>query len=159
SLKDLPAPADLAIVMTPPATVPGIVDQLGKAGTRVAVIVTAGPGAGAEGRETNARWRQQILQAARPYLLRVVGPNCIGYAAPPLGLNASFGPTGLKAGKLAAIAQSGAVLAGLADWGATQGIGFSHLFSMGDMSDVDFGDVLDMVARDYGVRAVLMYVE
>ena len=47
----------------------------------------------------------------------------------------------------------------LADWGSAQGIGFSHLVSMGDMADVDFGDVLDMLARDYETRAVLMYVE
>ena len=62
----------------------------------------------------------------------------------------------LKPGRLAAVAQSGAVLAGLADWGAAQGIGFSHLISMGDMADVDFGDVLDVLARDYETRAVLM---
>ena len=103
--------------------------------------------------------REQILQAAEPHLLRIVGPNCIGYAAPGLGLNASFGPGQMKGGRIAAIAQSGAVLAGLADWGAAQGIGFSYLFSMGDMADVDFGDVLDMLARDYETRAVLMYVE
>ena len=71
----------------------------------------------------------------------------------------SASPAKVKSGRLAAIAQSGAVLAGLADWGSAQGIGFSHLFSMGDMADVDFGDVLDMLARDYDTRAVLMYVE
>ena len=57
------------------------------------------------------------------------------------------------------MAQSGAVLAGLADWGTAQDIGFSHLISMGDMADVDFGDVLDMLARDSETRAILMYVE
>ncbi len=159
SLSDLPAPADLAIVMTPPASVPGLLDELGRCGTKVAVVITSGPGAGAGGGEVNARWRQQILKAAEPHLLRVVGPNCIGYAVPAIGLNASFGPSGLRPGKLAAIAQSGAILAGLADWGAAQGLGFSHLFSMGDMSDVDVGDVLDMLARDFDARAVLIYVE
>src|SRR5229473_2682400 len=123
------------------------------------VNLTAGTGDGPTAHEDNARWRRRILRAARPYLLRVVGPNCIGYAVPRLGLNASFGPGGLKAGRLAAVAQSGAVLAGLADWGAAQNIGFSHLISMGDMTDVDFGDVLDMLARDYETRAILMYVE
>ncbi len=159
SLAALRAPADLAVVMTPPATVPGVIDELGRQGTRVAVVITAGPGAGSEGGKINGQWRQRILDTARPYLLRVVGPNCIGYAAPRLGLNASFGPSGLKGGRIAALAQSGAVLAGLADWGAAQGIGFSHLVSMGDMADVDFGDALDMLARDYETRAILMYVE
>ncbi len=159
SLAELPEVPDLAVVMTPAETIPRIILDLGERGTRVAVVISAGPGNGADGAQVNARWRRQILRAARPHLLRVVGPNTIGYAAPRLGLNAGFGPGNLKAGRVAAVAQSGAVLAGLADWGAAQGIGFSHLISMGDMSDVDFGDVLDMLARDSETRAILMYVE
>src|SRR5882724_7784059 len=98
SLKELPAPADLAVVMTPPETVPGLVGELGRIGTRAAVIITAAPGSGTDAGRRNANWRQQILEAARPSLLRVLGPNCIGLAAPRLGLNASFGPSGLKPG-------------------------------------------------------------
>ena len=158
SLAELKQPADLAVLMTPPETVPRLVLELGERGTRVAVVITAGPG-GVNGGDDNTRWRKRILRAAQPHLLRIVGPNCIGYAAPRIGLNASFGPTQLKGGRIAAVAQSGAVLAGLADWGTAQDIGFSHLISMGDMSDVDFGDVLDMLSRDYDTRAVLMYVE
>lgn len=158
-LADVPEVADLAVVMTPAETIPRLILELGERGTRVAVVISAGPGNGADGAQVNARWRQRILRAAKPHLLRVVGPNTIGYAMPSLGLNASFGPGNLKAGRIAAVAQSGAVLAGLADWGSAQGIGFSHLISMGDMSDVDFGDVLDMLARDPGTRAILMYVE
>ena len=159
SLGQISEPPDLAVVMTPPESVPGVIDELGRRGTKVAIVITAGPGSGPEAARINAEWRQLVLRAARPHLLRIVGPNCIGYAAPRLGLNASFGPTRLKPGRLAAVAQSGAVLAGLADWGADQGIGFSHLISMGDMADVDFGDVLDVLARDYETRAVLMYAE
>ncbi len=145
--------------MTPAETVPRLVVELGERGTKVAVIITAGPGDGAAAHDDNKRWRKRILRAAQPHLLRIVGPNCIGYMVPRLGLNTSFGPAGLISGRVAAVAQSGAVLAGLADWGTAQGIGFSHLISMGDMTDVDFGDVLDMLSRDYETRAVLMYVE
>ena len=159
SLAELAHPADLAIVMTPAETVPGVIAELGARGTKVAVVVTAGPGAGPSAKVANAQWRQSLLDAAKPHLLRIVGPNCIGYAAPRIGLNASFGPGRLKAGQIAAVAQSGAVLAALADWGSAQGIGFSHLVSMGDMADVDFGDVLDIIARDIETRAILMYVE
>ena len=158
-LAELPQPADLAVVMTPAETVPRLIVELGERGTKVAVIITAGPGRGATAHDDNRRWRKRILRAAQPHLLRIVGPNCIGYMVPRLGLNASFGPAGLIPGRVAAVAQSGAVLAGLADWGTAQGIGFSHLISMGDMTDVDFGDVLDMLSRDYETRAVLMYVE
>ena len=153
SVSELDQPADLAVIMTPPETVPKLVAELGERGTRVAVVITtAAPTAAGD-------WRKSILQAAQPHLLRIVGPNCIGYAVPRLGLNASFGPSVLKPGRIAAIAQSGAELAALADWGTAQNIGFSHLISMGDMTDVDFGDVLDMIARDFETRAVLMYVE
>ena len=158
-IGELSQPADLAVIMTPPETVPALLSDLGARGTKVAVVVTSGPGAGPQARVANAVWREQLLQAAQPHLLRIVGPNCIGYAAPRIGLNASFGPGKLRAGQIAAVAQSGAVLAALADWGSAQGIGFSHLFSMGDMADVDFGDVLDVLARDYETRAILMYVE
>ena len=159
SIAELPQPADLAVIMTPPETVAGLLSELGARGTRVAVVLTSGPGGGPDARIANTRWREELLKAAQPNLLRIVGPNCIGYAAPRIGLNASFGPGKLKAGQIAAVAQSGAVLAALADWGSAQGIGFSHLFSMGDMADVDFGDVLDLLARDYDTRAILMYVE
>ena len=159
SLSDVLSPADLAVVMTPAPTVPGILRELGEKGTKAAVIISAGPGAGAAADRENAEWRTRLLRIAEPHLMRILGPNCIGYVVPPIGLNASFGPARIKPGRLAAIAQSGAVLAALADWGSAQGIGFSHIVSMGEMSDVDFGDMLDMVARDYETRAVLMYVE
>ncbi len=159
SLAEVPGAPDLAVVMTPAGTVPGIVQELGAKGTKAAIVISAGPGAGPDAREDNERWRRKLLRIARPHLLRIVGPNCIGYVAPRQGLNASFGPASVKPGRIAAVAQSGAVLAGLVDWGGAQGIGFSHLLSMGDMADVDFGDVLDMLARDYETRAVLMYVE
>jgi acetyltransferase len=96
SLAELPAPADLAIVMTPPDSVPGLIADLGARGTKVAVVITAGPGAGPLAQVANAQWRERLLAAARPRLLRIVGPNCIGYAAPRIGLNASFGPGNLK---------------------------------------------------------------
>ena len=94
SLTELREPADLAVIMTPADTVPRLIVELGERGTKVAVVITAGTGDGATAREDNARWRRRILRAAKPHLLRVVGPNCIGYAVPRIGLNASFGPGG-----------------------------------------------------------------
>jgi acetyltransferase len=155
--RELAAPADLAIIATPPETVAPVIDELGRAGTRAAVVITAGFGEGSD--PEGVRRRQLVLDAAKPYLLRVVGPNCVGFLAPHLGLNASFAPASPPAGKIAFVGQSGAVLVAVIDWAADRGIGFSYLVSTGNMADVDFGDVIDYLALDSETRAILLYIE
>ena len=78
---------------------------------------------------------------------------------PGIGLNASFAHLSPAKGKLAFVAQSGAVVTSVLDWATSRGIGFSHLVALGDMSDVDFGDMLDFLANDSGTNAILMYIE
>lgn len=151
-VKDLPEAPDLAVIMTPPETVPGLVGQLGERGVRTAVVITAGIGA-ANG------LRQKLLDAAKPHLLRVIGPNTIGLLAPHLGLNASFTHISPAAGRLALISQSGAIVSSIIDWAYAEGIGFSHVLSLGDMADVDIGDCLNMLAADEKTAAILMYLE
>lgn len=153
----LPETPDLAVICTPPDTVPGIVAELGERGTRAAVIVTAGFGEG--GHEAGLERRQAVLDAARPHLMRIVGPNCLGIVVPPVGLNASFSHLMPGSGGLAFATQSGAVVTSVVDWAAARDIGFSHLVSLGDMIDVDFGDMLDYLARDPDTDAILLYVE
>lgn len=149
----LPAIPDLAVIATPPETVPGLIAELGAAGTRAAVVITAGfSGSG-------ANLKKAMLDAARPHLLRIVGPNCLGVLAPPAGLNASFGHITPGKGHLAFVTQSGAILTSIIDWAAERELGFSHLVSLGDMSDVDFGDMLDYLANDTNTHAILLYVE
>jgi acetyltransferase len=155
-VASLPAVPDLAVIATPPATVPGIIAELGAKGTRGAVVITAGFGElGAKGKSL----QQQILDAARPHLLRVVGPNCVGLMAPGAHLNASFAHLAPSAGGLAFVSQSGAIVTAMLDWAAPRGIGFSHVVSLGDMADVDFGDMLDYLGDDGATRAILLYVE
>lgn len=153
----LPEPPDLAIIVTPPDTVPGIISRLGEQGTRGAVVVTAGFNVG-QGEEGLAR-RQELLNAARPYTLRVAGPNCIGIMLPKLGLNGSFSHIQALPGDLAFVTQSGAMVTTVLDWATPRGIGFSHVVSLGDMADIDFGDMLDYLAVDPNTRAVLLYAE
>lgn len=157
----LPEAPDLAVVMTPPDTVPGLIDALGARGTRAAIVISAGFGetAAGEQRASGAALRQQMLEAARPHLLRIVGPNCVGVLSPGAGLNASFAHLTPSAGRIAFVAQSGAVIVSALDWAASRGIGFSHIVSLGDMADVDFGDMLDYLASDRSTRAILLYVE
>ena len=100
-----------------------------------------------------------MLEAARPHLLRIVGPNCLGVAVPSRGLNATFAHLAAKPGKLAFVTQSGAIMTGILDWASARGIGFSHLVSVGAMADVDFGDLLDYFAQDPATSAILLYME
>jgi acetyltransferase len=155
-IASLPRPADLAIIATPPDTVPGLVAALGAHSTRAAVIITAGFG---ELGERGQALQGAALDAARPYLLRLVGPNCVGIMVPGLGLDASFSHLAPPSGAIAFVSQSGAMITAMLDWAAPRGIGFSHVVSLGDMADVDFGDMLDYLAADAHTSAILLYVE
>lgn len=152
SPADLPEVPDLAVIATPAETVPGIIKELGDAGTRAAVVLTAGI--------TRANGlRQAMLDAARPHLLRIVGPNCLGIFVPNIGLNASFAHIAPAKGNLALLSQSGAVASAILDWAAAREVGFSHVVSMGEMADVDIGDMLDYLASEMSTTAILMYLE
>jgi acetyltransferase len=157
SVEALPDAPDLAVIATPPHAVPGIVGALAARGTRAAVVLTAGLSGGrdADGRSLT----QAMLEAARPNLLRVLGPNCVGLLVPRLGLNASFAHTAALPGHLAFVSQSGGLTTAVLDWAKSRGIGFSHFVSLGDSADVDFGDVLDYLASDPATRGILLYVE
>lgn len=156
NVASLPAVPDLAVIATPPETVPGLVAELAAKGTRAAIVLSAGMDADhGDGRSH----RQAMLDTARPSLLRILGPNCVGLISPRSQLNASFAHTDALQGKIAFVSQSGALLTAMLDWARSRGIGFSHCVSLGDVADVDFGDVLDYLATDADTRAILMYVE
>ncbi len=148
----LPGVPDLAVIVTPPATVPGIISELGERGCRAAVVITAGLT-----RENGMR--QAMLDAARPYLFRIIGPNTLGLMIPPVKLNAGFSHMAAEPGNIALLSQSGAIATSLIDWAADNGIGFSQIVSLGDMADVDVGDYLDLLAGDAATRAILLYLE
>jgi acetyltransferase len=150
SLADLPEAPDLVVVATPPGFVPAIIADAGARGTRAAVVITAGIG---------GALRQSVLDAARPYCLRIQGPNCLGLLIPHIGLNASFSHRMPKAGDLSFVSQSGALVTTIIDWTASHDIGLSQVISLGDMIDADFGDFLDYLAGDTTSRAILIYME
>ena len=155
-VASLPGVPDLVVIATPPQSVPGLIDEVGKRGTKAAVVITAGFGEiGEEGRALQA----EMLEAARPHLLRIAGPNCLGIITPGNGLNASFGHVQPGKGHVAFVSQSGAVVTAVLDWATSRGIGFSHVASLGGMADVDFGDMLDFLAADPQTKSILLYIE
>jgi len=153
ALDALPDTPDLVIVTTPPPSVPDIIAAAGAKGAAAAIIMTAGLGRG-PGSLAGA-----TEQAARAHGVRLVGPNCFGVIAPAAKLNATFGTRMPLEGDLALVSQSGAIAAGLVEWAAQRGIGFSAVVSIGDKIDVDFGDLLDYFAIDRTTRSILLYVE
>jgi acetyl-CoA synthetase (ADP-forming)/acetyltransferase len=150
----LPVAPDLAIICTPPNTVPGLIHDLGAAGCKAAIVMTADPGLNG-GRSL----RQPMLEAARPYLLRVLGAGSAGLQSPALGLDASFTQMPARKGKLAFVSQSAALATAVLDWAGQRGIGFSRFVAMGDGADVDFGDLLDYLAADGETEAILLCIE
>src|SRR6516225_9030143 len=153
SYDELPEAPDVVAIAVPPAAVPDTIAVAARKGTAVGIIITAGlghgPGSLAEVCEKNAR-------AAG---MRLVGPNCLGVLVPGAKLNASFAAAAPPPGDLALISQSGAIAAGLVQWAAGRGVGFSAIVSIGDSLDVDFADLLDHFALDRGTRAILLYIE
>jgi acetyltransferase len=149
-VSSLPFTPSLAIVATPPKTVPGVIDELGRKGCRAAIVITAG---------VTGDLAKAMLEAARPYLLRIIGPNCIGVQLPNLKLDASFSHKLAKPGHIALVSQSGALATAMLDWASVRGVGFSHVVSIGDAADIDLGDMLDYLAGDVESRAVFLYIE
>ena len=149
-IADLPEVPDLAVVATPPRTIPGIVAELSERGCRAVLVISAG---------MDAELKQQMLDAGRANIVRVLGPNSLGLMLPPLKLNATFAHRPALDGDLAFLSQSGALVTAVVDWASARGIGFSHVVSLGDMADVDFGDMLDYLAADIHSRAILLYME
>jgi acetyltransferase len=148
----LPGVPDLGVIVTPAATVPGIIADLGARGCRAAVVITAGL-------THENGLRQKMLDAARPHLFRIIGPNTLGLMIPPVKLNAGFAHMAAEPGTIALLSQSGAIATSLIDWAADNGVGFTHIVSLGDMADVDVGDWLDLLAGDARTRAIVMYLE
>lgn len=147
---DLPSAPSLAIICTPPATVAPLIKEVARLGTRAAVVLTTG---------LNQQLKRDMLRAAQKHLLRILGPNTMGLLCPHKGLNASLAHIDALAGELAFVSQSGALVTTMLDWARARGIGFSHFVSLGEHTDVDFGDILDYLASDPKTKAILLYAE
>ncbi|MCG3136807.1 MAG: Protein lysine acetyltransferase Pat [Phycisphaerae bacterium] len=156
-VPSLPLAPDVAILCTPPVMVPGLIHQLGVRGTRAAVVITAG--LSEQKTSEGITLQEAMLAAAKPHCLRILGPNCVGLLIPTLGLNATFAHTGIDAGSIAFVSQSGGFCTATLDWARSRGIGFSYFISLGNSADVDFGDVLDYLASDAQTSAILLYME
>ncbi len=155
-IDDVREPVDLAVIATPAATVPELIHQCGQAGVRAAVVLSAGFG---EVKGEGKRLEKAMLAEAQRFGMRILGPNCLGFIRPDMGINATFSKQTAEPGSLALVSQSGALCTAILDWAVAHQVGFSSVISMGDAADIDFGDVLDYLALDPETRSILLYVE
>jgi len=156
SVAKAPDLIDLAIIATPAKTVPAIVEQCGTAGVNNVVIISSGF---KEAGKVGEKMCKDILKISKKYNMRVMGPNCLGFIRPKLGLNASFAKEMALPGKIAFISQSGALGTAVLDQAVRQNIGFSHFVSIGSMIDIGFNDLIDYFGNDPGTSSILIYME
>ncbi|HLK46880.1 MAG TPA: bifunctional acetate--CoA ligase family protein/GNAT family N-acetyltransferase [Bryobacteraceae bacterium] len=156
SLSDIPEPVDLAVVVTPPPSIPGIIRECGETGVRGAVVISAGF---KEVGPAGAALEQQVLEEARAAKIRVIGPNCLGVMCPLTGLNATFATTIARPGSVGFISQSGALCTAVLDWSLKEMVGFSAFMSIGSMVDVGWGDLIYYLGNDPKTRSIVIYME
>jgi acetyltransferase len=149
-------PVDLAVIITPPPTVPGLVAECGRAGVPAIIVISAGF---KEVGEEGARLERAVVDEARRYGTRVVGPNCLGVMSPVTGLNATFAAAMAPRGRVAFVSQSGALVTAVLDWALRERVGFSSIVSLGSMADVGWGDLIDHLGSDRETDAIVMYME
>lgn len=156
TVGDVPNTVDLAVISVPSKVVPDTLRQCGEAGVRAAVIITAGF---KEAGPAGIALEKEVEKIAQEYGIRILGPNCLGFARPPLNIDATFAHAVPGPGRVAFISQSGALGTAILDWATANNIGFSAFVSVGGMLDVDFGDLIDYFGDDPHTHSIIMYVE
>jgi len=152
----LPEAVDLAVIITPARTVPGVVGECVDAGVKGIIVISAGfKECGVAGVEME----QEILAQLRRGRTRLIGPNCLGVMSPLSGLNATFARTGAQPGNVAFISQSGALCTAILDWSLHEHVGFSAFVSVGSMLDVDWGDLINHLGDDPNTNSIILYME
>ncbi len=156
-VQSLPHAPDLAVICTRAQTVPGLLNDLGEAGTRGIVIISAGfREIGEEGRKLE---RQLLDEQTKFPGMRILGPNCLGIIVPGIHLNASFAAATPQKGHIGFISQSGALCTSVLDWALDEGIGFSYFVSVGNMLDVSMADLIDYFGSQTETQSIILYIE
>jgi acetyltransferase len=154
SVAAIPSAPDLAVIVTPAASVPDTVAGCAAAGVKGAVIISAGfKECGAAG----ADLERAITE--RRGSMRIIGPNCLGIMVPRLGFNATFAATIARPGSIAFLSQSGALCTAVLDWSLRENVGFSAFVSLGSMLDVGWGSLIDYLGDDPNTKSIVCYME
>ncbi|MCK8518677.1 acetate--CoA ligase family protein [Methanoculleus sp. 7T] len=156
SVAEIPGPVDWAVIAVPARLVPEVMEECGEKGVRLAVIVTAGfREIGGDG----AVLEERVVEIARRHGIRITGPNCLGIMMPHQGINATFDPVSPRAGDVAFVSQSGAIITTVVDWSLPEEFGFSSVISVGNQADLGFEHYLRFAEQDPTTRSVTLYIE
>jgi len=154
SVLDVPGEIDAAVVTIPAKIVLSMIDDCGKKGIKGLIIITSGFS------EVGKReLEEQVVAAANRYGMRILGPNIVGVLSNSDKMNASFAPYLPLPGKATLISQSGALLIAIDAATYTRGVGFDKLISIGNMSDIDFADIINWLNNDPSTTCITLYVE
>jgi acetyltransferase len=156
TVSDIPESVDLAVIITPPASIPGLIKECGENGVQGAIVISAGfKEIGPEGAELE----RQLLVEAQKANIRIIGPNCLGVMSPLSGMNATFATTVARPGSVGFISQSGALCTAVLDWSLKAMVGFSAFISVGSMVDVGWGDLIYYLGNDPKTKSIVIYME
>lgn len=151
----IPHDIDLAIIIVPAETVPLVLCEVGAKGVPAVVIISSGfKETGKEGKKLE----DEVTEISKKYDIALLGPNCLGFLRPSLGLNASFAKILPPLGNVAFFSQSGALCTALLDL-SSDSLGFSHFASIGNKALIDEDKLLRFFATEKNVSVIGFYSE
>ncbi|MGC8975512.1 MAG: acetate--CoA ligase family protein [Thermoprotei archaeon] len=154
NITSIPDNIDMVVVSIPARIVPDVIEEAGKKGAKVAVVISSGF------KEIGRHdLEEEIVLRAKKYGMRILGPNIFGVVYTPARINATFGPKDVIPGHIAFITQSGALGIALMGMTIVERIGVSALVSIGNKSDIDDADLLEYLASDEATKVILIYLE
>lgn len=154
SILDVPEEVDLAVIVVPAQIVPKVLDEAGRKGVKAVAIITSGF------KEIgNVEAERKLVEIARKYGMRILGPNIVGICDTVKNVNASFCQALPNPGEIAFITQSGALGIALVGWTKIKGIGLSDLVSIGNKADINETDLIEFFGDDPNTRVITAYLE
>ncbi|WP_299196825.1 bifunctional acetate--CoA ligase family protein/GNAT family N-acetyltransferase [uncultured Amphritea sp.] len=157
SLTKLPEMPDLAIICSPPESVAELIRKLGANMVKAAMILTGGLTIASE--PLGKSMRDEIMEAAKPYGIRIMGPDCMGMLVSGHNMNASYSHLNIRKGKVSYVGQSGLLGTAMIDWANGQEIGFSHFLTLGEGVDIDLPSIIDYFAQDPYTQSILIQLD
>lgn len=154
SVLDIPEAVDAAVITVPAKFVLDVTEQCGKKGVKGLLVITSG-----FSEVGNTDLEKEIVRTAHQYNMRVLGPNIVGTLSNSDNLNASFAPFLPLNGNASLVTQSGALLIAIDAATYTRRVGFDKMISIGNMSDVNFSDMISFLNEDEHTSCISLYIE